>query len=150
MRSYHKKKGRSSGQFAALPFQIIDSDAYRSLKPAAVSVYIQLLRRFNGSNNGYIPYSCRDVAEACNIGKMTAQRAFKQLEAVGLIECIVPSSFNSRKKMAREWAVTHHPVGDNTASRKWKHFKLKPSTKKKKMGTKSDTDILNIKNYVER
>ena len=80
----------------------------------------------------------------------SAYRAFKQLEAVGLIECIVPSSFNSRKKMAREWAVTHHPVGDNTASRKWKHFKLKPSTKKKKMGTKSDTDIPNIKNYVER
>jgi len=81
---------------------------------------------------------------------MTAQRAFKQLEGVGLIECIVPSSFNSRKKMARDWAVTHQPVGDNIASRKWKHFKLRPITKKNRMGTNRDTDILNLENYIER
>ena len=51
--------------------------------------------------------------------------------------------------MAREWALMHHPVGDRAVSGKWQGFKCS-STKKKTMGTNSDTDILNIENYVER
>ena len=58
-----------------------------------------------------------------------AQRAFKQLEEVGLIECIVPSSFNSRKKLAREWAFTHLGIGDQPASRKCRNYKFKQITK---------------------
>ena len=150
MGRYSKRKKRYGGQFALIPFRIIDSDAYRVLRPPERAVYFQMYRRFNGNNNGYISYSCREMADDCNVGKMTAQRAFRKLEEVGLIECLVPSSFNSRKKFAREWALTHHPVGDRSASGKWRDFKLKPSTKKKTMGTNSDTDILNIKNYVER
>ena len=149
MPRYSKKRGKGSGQFAKIPFQIIDSAAYRFLNPAARATYVQVFRRFNGINNGYIPYSCREIAETCNIGKMTAQRAFKQLEYVGLIKCIIPSSFNSRKKMAREWALTHLPVGDNIASGEWKNFTLKRGCKKRKTGTKEDTDIFNIKHYLE-
>ena len=52
--------------------------------------------------------------------------------------------------MAREWALTHHPVGDRAASGKWRDFSLFPRTKKKTMGANSDTDFLNIENYVER
>ena len=151
MEKYFKKKGRQAkGPFAKIPFAIMDSDAFRALKPASALVYLRLFRRYFGNNNGYLAFGCRDAANECNISKMTAQRAFKQLEEVGLIECIVPSSFNSRKKLAREWAFTHLGIGDQPASGKWKNFKLKPSTKKKEMGTNSDTDILNIENYVER
>ena len=150
MGRYSKRKKRYGGQFALIPFSIIDSDAYRVLRPSERAVYFQMYRRFNGNNNGYISYSCREMADDCNVGKMTAQRAFRKLEEVGLIECLVPSSFNSRKKFAREWALTHHPVGNIPASGKWRDFKLKPSTKKNRMGTSSGTDIFNIENYVER
>ena len=110
MSKYGKKKGRSSGRFIAIPFAVLDSNSFCALKNHSVSVYVRIHRRFNGLNNGYIPYSCREAAAECNMGKMSAQRAFKQLEDVGLIECVVPSSFDSRKKMAREWALTHLPV----------------------------------------
>ena len=150
MEKYLKQKGRASGRFAMIPFAILDSDAFRSLSADAVYVYLRILRRHNGSNNGYIPFGCREAAIECNMGKMTAQRAFKQLEDVGLIECIVPSSFNCRKKLAREWALTHLPIGKHVASGKWKNFKLNPSTKLKSYGTNTDTHVLNLDNYISR
>ena len=151
MEKYFKKKGRQAkGPFARIPFAIMDSDAFRALKPASALVYLRLFRRFFGNNNGHLVFGCRDAANECNISKMTAQRAFKQLEEVGLIECIVPSSFNSRKKLAREWAFTHLGIGDQPASRKWRNYKLKPSTKKKSYGINRSTHVLNIENYITR
>ncbi len=151
MEKYLKKKGREANiQHARIPFAILDSDAFRALRPASAFVYLRLFRRFYGLNNGYIAFGCREAADECNISKMTAQRAFKQLEEVGLIECIVPSSFNSRKKLAREWAFTHLGIGDQPASRKWKDFKLNPSTKMKKNGTNTDTHVSDLENYITR
>ena len=150
MEKYLKKKGRGSGRFAMIPFAIMDSDAFNSLSSDSVHVYLRMYRRFNGSNNGYIPFGCREAATQCNISKMTAQRAFKQLEEVGLIECIVPSSFNCRKKLAREWALTHLPIGKHVASGKWKNFKVNPSTKMKKDGTNTDTHVFDLENYIIR
>ena len=151
MEKYLKKKGRQAkGPFAKIPFAIMDSDAFRALKPASALVYLRLFRRFFGKNNGYLAFGCRDAANECNISKMTAQRAFKQLEEVGLIECIVPSSFNSRKKLAREWGFTHLGIGDQPASGKWKNFKLKPSTKKNSNGINRNTYVLNIDYCITR
>ncbi len=151
MEKYLKKKGREANiQHARIPFAILDSDAFRALKPASAFVYLRLFRRFHGYNNGYIPFGCREAAIECNIGKMTAQRAFKQLEEVGLIECIVPSSFNSRKKLSREWAFTHRGIGDQPASGKWRNFKSKPSTKMKSFGINRNTHVFDLKNYITR
>ena len=151
MEKYLKKKGRiAKGQFAMIPFAVMDSDAFRSLRPVSVYIYLRMMRRGNGSNNGHIPFGCREAADECNIGKMTAQRAFKQLEEVGLIECTVPSSFNSRKKLSREWAFTHLEIGENPATGKWKDFKLKPSTKIKSSGINRNTDVFDLRNYITR
>ena len=82
MEKYLKKKGRGSGRLGIIPFAILASHAFRSLPVDAVYVYLRILRRHNGSNNGYIPFGCREAAIECNMGKMTALRAFKQLEDV--------------------------------------------------------------------
>ncbi len=151
MEKYLKKKGREAyTQYALIPFTILDSDAFRTLRPASAFVYLRLFRRFHGYNNGYIPFGCREAAIECNIGKMTAQRAFKQLEEVGLIECIVPSSFNSRKKLSREWAFTHRGIGDQPASRKWRNYKLKPSTKIRSSGINRNTHVFDLNNHITR
>ena len=151
MEKYLKKKCSDANiQHARIPFAILDSDAFRALRPASVFVYLRLLRLFHGYNNGYIPFGCREAAIECNIGKMTAQRAFKQLEEVGLIECTVPSSFNSRKKLSREWAFTHRGIGDQPASGKWRNFKSKPSTKMKSFGINRNTHVFDLKNYITR
>ena len=125
MAKYKPKIGRSPGRFSALPHSIQKSAAWAVCKPPAVAVYLRLLLRYNGINNGYIPLSCREASEECHISKNTAKRAFDQLEGVGLIKCITPSNFNSRKKLAREWAFTHHPVDGGSATNEWKHYKNK-------------------------
>ncbi len=108
-----------------LPHAIVQSCAWLSCKPAARAVWIGLSVRHNGKNNGRIAYSCRDAAEHAGIGKNTAAKALMQLIKVGLIECVTESNFDCRKKLAREWALTHEPVDGRPASGKWKKYKNK-------------------------
>ena len=138
--------GKGNGRFVKLPFAIIDSEAYRSLKPPAKAILIGLIRRYNGNNNGYIPYGCREAASDNSISLNTAARNFHALEASGLIKCITASNFNCRKKMAREWALTFHGVDGAPPSGEWKHFKTKPSTKNDGYSTKRDTNVFKLEN----
>ena len=128
-RKPYKYKKRGSDRFVKLTHQMIGSDAWRSCKPAVRVVWIGLVMRFNGINNGRIVYSCREATEDIRIGKNTAAKALIQLMEVGLIECVTESSFDCRKKLAREWALTHEPVDGRPASRKWKDYKIKVSPK---------------------
>ena len=84
---YLKKKGKGSGRFAMIPFAILASGAFWSLSADGVCVYLSILRRHNGIKNVYITFGCREAAIECDMGKMTAQRAIKQLEDFSLIEC---------------------------------------------------------------
>lgn len=55
-----RKKWRHSGErFVALGFEMVESEAWRSLSCEATWLYIELKHRFNGKNNGNIilPYS---------------------------------------------------------------------------------------------
>ena len=125
-KSLYNKKGRSArGRFIAIPHMVKNSDSWKVCKPPSVSVYVALMFRYNGKNNGYIPFSCREASEECNISKNTAKRAFDQLEEVGLIKCITASNFDCRKKFAREWAFTHIDIDGRVATGEWKHYKNK-------------------------
>ena len=140
----YKFKKRGSARFVKLTHQILNSDAWRSCSPPARVVWIGLVMRFNGINNGRIVYSCREAAEHAGIGKNTAAIALIQLMEVGLIECVTESNFDCRKKLAREWALTHEPVDGRPASSKWKEYKIKVSPKLKRYSPNSDTDYLKV------
>jgi hypothetical protein len=47
----------------------LKSEAWRSLSPNARALYLEIVERYNGSNNGRIGFSIRDAAEALHIGK---------------------------------------------------------------------------------
>jgi hypothetical protein len=85
---------------------VLRSAAWLSLTPVARTVYVQLRLRFNGSNNGAIPYSAREAAEECRINKDTASRAFAELQAKGFIECATPGGFTRKVRHATEWRLT--------------------------------------------
>ena len=66
------RKGSSKsgeGQYAPLPYGMLNSDAWRSLSGAAVKVSLELHTRFNGSNNGAVRLSYAEAAQALGIGK---------------------------------------------------------------------------------
>jgi DNA-binding transcriptional regulator YhcF (GntR family) len=59
-----------------------------------------------GSNNGRLPYSLREMAEALNVSKMTAQRALHKLQELGFIVETKRGAFSLKLRHATEWRLT--------------------------------------------
>lgn len=89
-----------------IPHIVYDSAAFRSCKPAERAVLIDLIRRHNGRNNGFLALSARDAAEAVHINKDTANKALNGLWAKGLIACTKAGSFGFKLRHSAEWRLT--------------------------------------------
>lgn len=107
MANRQNQKGRSktAGHFVRLDSFMMESAAWRSLTPAERAVYIEVRRRFNGANNGWIALSVRDAADRCNINKDTGRKALATLQARGFIECVTPGGFSRKVRHATEWRL---------------------------------------------
>jgi len=125
----HNAKGRSKsdGRFIKLSYWLLDSLAWKSLKPAEVCVYLALAKRYNSYNNGRIGLSCRAAALNCHIGKDTACRAFKVLAEKGFIKQHFPGSFSQKKPLASEWELTQFETDGKPATKEFMDWR--PGTK---------------------
>lgn len=123
-------KGRSNARepFVRLSRSLLESEAWGSLKPADMAVYIAIERVYNGSNNGRVGLSVRQAAEMANVNKDTAGRCFARLEDRGFIRKAQSGAFSWKTRHATEWTLTAHPVGQEPASRDFADWqpKLKP------------------------
>lgn len=96
-------------RFLSLRHWLLQSKAWRSLPGKARALYIELAARYNGSNNGRIPYSAREAIAALHISKSTAARLFKVLEDRGFIVCTKRGAFSLKTtKDASEWRLTEY------------------------------------------
>ena len=59
-----------------------------------------------GSNNGRLPYSLREMAEALNNSKMTARRALQFLQECGFIVEMKRGAFSLKLRHATKWGLT--------------------------------------------
>ena len=126
--------GRSIGQPRFIMFHhwFWTSEAWRTLPPASRAVYIEIAQRYNGSNNGEISLSVREVARLVHIAKDTATKAFHELEDKGFIRRHVCGSFNWKLKHATTWILTEHPFNDQSATKdftRWTSQKIEPGPK---------------------
>lgn len=116
----------------------MDSPAYRSLRPPARVVYLEILRRFKGHNNGDIPLSCREAGHLCNISNATAARAFKELQERGFIKVGRPSGFNMKTRMSTRWILTNQPIeGGIAPTNEWRDWGKNKNTVSPKAQTVS-------------
>jgi hypothetical protein len=53
-RSRYKAQTRDAGAFVALPFTVLDSEAYRGLSVHARALLIEIARQLRGDNNGML------------------------------------------------------------------------------------------------
>ena len=122
-------KGRSKGeeQYWKVPYIMLRSPAWRSLGGPAVKVYMELRTRFNGRNNGDLSLSLDEAKRLLAIGKSTAQRAFKELEAKGFIRETRRGQWYGR--LASLYALTDRPLYGNPATNDWKHWRPPGKTK---------------------
>jgi DNA-binding transcriptional regulator YhcF (GntR family) len=60
------------------------------MKPGPRALYIEIKRRFNGTNNGEIFLSYRDAARALNVHRNTVGSWFEELQERGFITLTTP------------------------------------------------------------
>lgn len=124
-RSYNRTgrtKGLVPGTFSLIRHDIVKSPAFRSLPPVPRAIWLELMLRFKGHNNGDIPLSCREVAESLNISKNTASRGFDLLQDRGLTRIGQDSSFTVKTRLSRRWTLTHESVGNRLPTNDWRSW----------------------------
>ncbi len=123
MGNYNKAKGRNKGQkHIQLWNSMQDSEAWLSLSLYARCTWLEIMRRYNGSNNGEIPLGCREVATLCNMSKGKAKDAFDELIEKGFIKIGWHSSFDYKQKKSRRWVLTHHVYDGKAPTNEWRHW----------------------------
>ncbi len=129
----YKHQKRGAGRHVQLPEWLQESEAWATLKPGPRALYIELKRRYNGSNNGRIILSHRDAGKLLNVHYNTPGAWFDVLEARGFIRKtrghhLGPSGIGQ----SSHWALEELPTDDGKPASKafmsWRQ-KQKPPTK---------------------
>lgn len=126
----HKK---GAGRHVQLPEWLQASEAWATLKPGPRALYVELKRRFNGSNNGRIILSHRDAATALNVHRNTVGAWFIELEARGFIRTtqghhLGPSGVGQSSRLALEEMPTDNMKTAPRTFMSWRQ-KQKPRIK---------------------
>ena len=115
-----KKKRATGERYVRLTYDLMQSEAWRSLDGNARAIYIELdmLYRGVGTNNGQIGFSARQAARAILVSPATAARAMIHLQDRGFIVAVTKGNF-TRKRHATRWRLTefHCDVTGQPASR---------------------------------
>lgn len=127
----HKKRGVE--KFVQLYEWFQKTEAWATLTPGPRVLYIELKRRYNGSNNGRIMLSHRDAAKLLNVHRNTVGKWLVQLEERGFIKktqshYLGPSGVGQTS----HWLLTELPSDDMKSARStfasWRPIS-KPRTK---------------------
>ena len=114
------KKGiiESTERFVKLTYPLLESEAWRWLRPISKAVYIELKRRYNGLNNGKISLSLAEGARILRASKSSIQKALVELEEHGFIRLVKKGYFTRR--MASEYALTDEQLDGYPPTREWR------------------------------
>lgn len=106
----HNGTGRSTGapRYVALYHWFMRTDAWHALDTVSKCAYVEMAGRYAGpgSNNGRIPFSVREMANALRVSKATASRALQRLQELGFIALTKQGAFSVKVRQATEWRLT--------------------------------------------
>ena len=136
------KKGviESKERFIKLTYPLIESEAWRWLRPISKAVYIELRRRYNGLNNGKISLSLSEAAHILKASKSSISTALKQLETHGFIKLIKKGYFTGR--MASEFALTDEQLDGYPPTREWRQWQPRKPHRRRQMRVLGTQTIL--------
>ena len=125
------KTGRSQPRFVQLYEWVQKTEAWATMPSGPRALYIELKRRYNGSNNGLIYLSHRDAGKVCSAHRNTVGGWFRVLEERGFIVMTRgPHLGPSGVGIASTWALTEYPTKDGrratNAFKEWKSPAQKP------------------------
>ncbi len=120
-RGKRRLKGESiGGQFAGLPFNLIKSRAFAKLTGSAKGLLICMLTRYNGTNNGTIPFGYSD-GKAFGFTVNTTRNALIDLWDKGFIKRTKAGVYRGN---VSEWLLTFRSDDRNGHARTddWKQY----------------------------
>lgn len=106
MTNKHQKGKRGEPRHVRLYYFMMQTEAWNDLNAIERAVYVDLAFYYNGFNNGRIGYSARTAARNLKIGKDTASRALRSLQAHGFIVLEQPGAFHCKIRHASEYRLT--------------------------------------------
>jgi hypothetical protein len=122
-----KPRKNPRGRFVMLYADLIESAAWVSLSGNERALYVHIASRYNGKNNGQIPFSAREAVLALHISRATTARALRNLIDRGFITVAKRSGFNLKRGPGRatEYRLTEYPcnVTGEPASCKFKNWR---------------------------
>jgi hypothetical protein len=98
---------KRSKYFARIFEDMFCTAAWKDLNGTEAKLYLEMVRKYRGNNNGAIVFGRREAEEVLKIGPNTVLRAFTGLQRRGFIVPVVKGSF-SRKLIATEWRLTEY------------------------------------------
>jgi hypothetical protein len=101
---------RRRDRYVSLKYSVLESPAYRALSCGARCLLIELLRLWNGSNNGKLFLSIREAAKLVGCANDTAAKLFDELMAKGFIKLNERGWFSSQGGLASTWIITDCPI----------------------------------------
>jgi len=110
-----------------------DSDAVSRV------IFLEIIRRFNGFNNGKISLSVREAAEKANVSIATSNKKIHNLVKLGFIIITRNSGFNMKGRTAREFEITFHPANNRPAKNTFKSYQKINSTPHSTLSLVRDT-----------
>ena len=103
---------KSGGRFIAIPFVVLKSDSYRSLKPYAAKLLTLMLMQYNGNNNGDLSAAWSTMSVYGFKSKGTLNRSINALLDANLITRTRDSYFQHPNNQCALYAVTWKPIDE--------------------------------------
>jgi hypothetical protein len=104
-----KNRSFTHERYVKLRYWLLRSASWKSLPALPRALYLDIVMRYNGSNNGRISYSVREGAAALSVTKDTIARALKLLQERGFIVCTKVAYFTVKTtREASEWRLTEY------------------------------------------
>jgi DNA-binding transcriptional MocR family regulator len=143
--SKRKAKRDQPSRYVALSHWMLKTEAWRDLDCVARAAYVALSSRYAGpnSNNGRLPFSYDEMADALNVSKATAMRAMQRLQGHGFIVLMKRGSFDFKLRHASEWRLTEYPcdVEDKLATKDFTRWqKQNTVSPEHPIGCRDETD----------
>lgn len=126
-----KKRSRCSdqGRYLVRCYNMLKSDAYRDLNPAARCLLEELQIAYNGSNNGELSISTHNAKLLLKVSEPTGMNAFWDLYEHGFIDLMMPHLWKQHK--AREWRLTFESYRGREPSNDWMMWKPNEPVKRR-------------------
>lgn len=127
MTKYDNRGNSKNKRFLKIEHWIMKSEAWKSLTAQEVRIYLLLIERYNGANNGRIGLSVRQAAKNGHVSPTTAAKALLSLTEKGFIVKRFCGSFSQKTPLASEYELTHERYGDKPPTKefmKWRPEKI--------------------------